>query len=391
METVTNTVDRNIPQHYIDEQHAWDVDEFRKVGIYIDIDTRTLSFSGPKSNKTPFFLQNLKVQFHYNSTYDASFSLVHVSAPVANAFRRIMIATLPTVAIERVYIYNNTTVMQDEVLASRLGLLPLTVPKRLLEHMYWPLPKGEDGMDPPVRDIDHLIFKLNITCTDNPSAPPSESEPTKRLRHAHVYARDLEWQPIGRQASWLGLSEPEPDPADIPEDLRPQCANPDILICKLRKRHQLELEMHAVKGCGADHAKFCPVATATYRLLPTIDILQPIIGDDAVKFQSCFPPGVIALEEVTAEEAAQAGSGYQGREGEHKAVVKDAFSDTVSRECLRHEEFNGKVKLGRQRDHFIFSVESVGQHESHEIFAKSVRSLRAKCLELKEALNTITQ
>jgi DNA-directed RNA polymerases I and III subunit RPAC1 len=254
--------------------------------------------------------------------------------------------------------------------------------------MHWPQPKSEDGLDPPIQDIDHLIFKLQITCKANKNAPAKEEDPTKRLHHAHVYARDIVWQPIGRQAAWLGIEGIKPE--DIPEHLRPRCANPDILLAKLRASHELELEMHAVKGCGQDHAKFSPVATATYRLLPTIDIMKPILGKDAVKFQECFPPGVIGLETVTPTEAARTEIGYEGQQGTKMAVVKDAFSDTVSRECLRHEEFQGKVKLGRQRDHFIFSIESTGQYHSDKLFAQSVRALRAKCAELKDAIGTIT-
>lgn len=48
-----------------------------------------------------------------------------VDASVANALRRIMISEVPTMAIENVYIYNNTSVMHDEILAHRLGLIPI--------------------------------------------------------------------------------------------------------------------------------------------------------------------------------------------------------------------------------------------------------------------------
>lgn len=82
---------------------------------------------------------------------------------------------------------------------------------------------------------------------------------------------------------------------------------------------------------------------------------------------------------MTSEEAEQEGSGYEGQAGETKAVVKDPMRDTVSRECLRHEEFHGKVKLGRRKDHFIFSVESTGQSNSEELFLESVKCLRRKC------------
>ena len=131
------------------------------------------------------------------------------------------------------------------------------------------------------------------------------------------------------------------------------------------------------------------MATATYRLLPTIDILHPIVGADAKKFARCFPKGVIALEDVTQEESEQEGTAYEGQAGEKKAVVKDTMKDTVSRECLRHPEFSDKVKLGRVRDHFIFSVESTGQKPSDQLFLESVMILRGKCRVMKEHLKVM--
>ena len=56
---------------------------------------------------------------------DLEFDLVGVDAPIANALRRIMIAEIPTMAIERVNMYDNTSIIQDEVLAHRLGLIPV--------------------------------------------------------------------------------------------------------------------------------------------------------------------------------------------------------------------------------------------------------------------------
>lgn len=99
------------------------------------------------------------------------------------------------------------------------------------------------------------------------------------------------------------------------------------------------MEMHACKGIGKDHAKFSPVATATYRLLPEITILEPIVGDLADKFVECFPPGVAET--------------FVNEDGEREARVVNPRLDTVSREVLRHPELASKVRLGRVRDHFI--------------------------------------
>jgi DNA-directed RNA polymerase I and III subunit RPAC1 len=145
--------------------------------------------------------------------------------------------------------------------------------------------------------------------------------------------------------------------------------------------------MHCVRGLGEDHSKFSPVCTAFYRLMPAITITKPILDADAKKFARCFPRGVIETKRVTSEQAKRIGSGYEDHEGKLHAVVANPMKDTMSRECLRHEEFKDKVKLGRIQDHFIFKIESTGQIESDELFIKAIKALRRKCEKLKEVMN----
>ena len=52
---------------------------------------------------------------------------------------------------------------------------------------------------------------------------------------------------------------------------------------------------------GKDHAKFSPVATASYRLLPEITLLEPVEGEKAERLKRCFSRGVIDLEDVNGE------------------------------------------------------------------------------------------
>ncbi|SMR52692.1 unnamed protein product [Zymoseptoria tritici ST99CH_1A5] len=364
-ETVLDTSSTDIPGHYgpnVDD--SWNLERFK---------------------------QNLKVEFHHNKTYDTAFSLVGVDASIANAFRRILLSELPTLAIEDVFMFDNTSIIQDEVLCHRLGLIPLTGGREGLQWLRWyrkPPPKDDyaalaaweaekesGGIDPASSvpsDYNTIVMELNVECRwatqeedgrdGKQLAKDGSTDPKEKYVNSSVYAHQFTFIPQGNHQPTLFEGE---------NAIRP--VNPDILIAKLRPGQRIHLRVHCIKGIGADHAKFSPVATASYRLLPQIDIKSPITGQSAKAFQKCFPRGVIGIEH---DEAL----------GEKKAVVKDPFKDTVSRECLRYDEFKNKVKLGRIRDHFIFSIESTGQLESDELFLDSVRLLKAKSERFKRHL-----
>jgi DNA-directed RNA polymerase I and III subunit RPAC1 len=277
------------------------------------------------------------------------FDLIGVDASLANALRRIMIAEVPTVAIEKVFMMNNTSVIPDELLAHRIGLLPIKVHPSLMK---------ECGETPT--DLDTLVFDLNMRCEYNPKNKDAE-DPEERYVNSRVSSQALQWMPQGDQ------------PDNLKRDERPfgkywkkqseQLVYPlcDITIVKMRPGQEIEMQLHAIKGLGKDHAKWSPVSACSYRLLPEIIITKPITGKDAEKFKKCFPSGVIEIQD-------------------EKAVVVNARKDTVSRECLRHDEFKDKVILTRVRDHYIFHVESIGQYDSPaEIFMESCRVLMKKC------------
>ncbi|KAJ2827609.1 DNA-directed RNA polymerase core subunit rpc40, partial [Coemansia erecta] len=250
---------------------------------------------------------------------DIEFDLIGVDASIANALRRILIAEVPTVAIEKVFMINNTGVVQDEVLAHRLGLIPIKAdPNRFL----WKRP------DDLPTDQNTIVLKLDVACELNRAAAPGETDPKKKYINSAIYSNQIEWDPKGDQGQRFADSPIVP-------------IHDDILITKLRPGQVISCELHCEKGVGKDHAKFSPVATASYRLLPEIQILDNITGEDADLFRSCFPPGVV---EIVKEK------------GVRKAKVVNARKDTVSREVLRHKQFEDKVRLTRVRDHFIFNV-----------------------------------
>lgn len=54
-------------------------------------------------------------------------------ASIFSLFPSFFCLQVPTMAIEKVFIYNNTSIVQDEVLAHRLGLIPIKADPRLFE------------------------------------------------------------------------------------------------------------------------------------------------------------------------------------------------------------------------------------------------------------------
>nr|XP_039265607.1 DNA-directed RNA polymerases I and III subunit RPAC1-like [Styela clava] len=287
------------------------------------------------------FMKNFRINILKCNEDEMTFDMIGIDAAIANAFRRILLAEVPTMAFEKAFIYNNTSIIQDEVLAHRLGLIPLKVDPRLFEYRA----EGDDCETPETT----LEFELKVKCTRNTKAPKDVSDPDHMYLNHKVYSRDLKWIPFGNQKD---LFEVKP-------------VHDDILIAKMRPGQEIDVKLHAVKGIGKDHAKFSPVATASYRLMPEITILKPITGHLAWKLKDCFSPGVIEIVE--------------NNQGVEKARVKNSRLDTGSREVLRYQELKDKVKLSKIRDHFIFSVESTGILHPKILVSEAIKVLKTKC------------
>lgn len=182
----------------------------------------------------------------------------------------------------------------------------------------------EDGTKLPSRtQIDRATYLQEF-------GQDADKEGDFEGRYTKIYARDLVWVPHGAQDVTFpgGVDEVGP-------------VHPDILIAKLAPGQEINAEMHAIKGIGKAHAKWSPVATAWYRLLPRIDLSEeePFYGEEAEELKKVCPVGVFDIEELA--------------DGKKKGVVARPRDCTLCRECIRKPEMAKRVRLAKVSDHFI--------------------------------------
>lgn len=300
------------------------------------------------------FCSNFKIEVKRLTDEEIEFDMIGVDASIANAFRRILIAEVPSMAIEKVLMVNNTSVIADEVLAHRLGLIPLDVDPRLFEYF--------SENDTP-NEKNTIVFKLDVSCK-------------KGNGRITVKSDQLKWLPNGS-----GLLMASPNPSSKPksytsftcsQDSLPELSrkpigmkHQDIIVAKLGPGQAIELEAHAVKGTGKIHAKWSPVSTAWYRMLPEVELLDDIFDDEAEELVNKCAPKVFDIEDIG--------------KGRKKATVSRPRNCTLCRECIREEGWEKLVALRRVKDHFIFTVEAAGALPPEVLFAEAVKVLEEKC------------
>jgi DNA-directed RNA polymerase I and III subunit RPAC1 len=264
------------------------------------------------------FSEDFKVDVISLTETDMVFDMIGVHAGIANAFRRILLAELPSMAIEKVYVANNTSVIQDEVLAHRLGLIPIAADPRLFEYL--------SENDQP-NEKNTIVFKLHVKCLKGDPRRKGNicSLVCSRRVFVLLLARDLmrgiiflflevltselKWLPNGSElikesggstttpktyTSFNHSQDSFPEFAENP--IRPTLK--DILIAKLGPGQEIELEAHAVKGIGKTHAKWSPVATAWYRMLPEVVLLKEFEGKHAEELVKVCPKKVFDIEDM---------------------------------------------------------------------------------------------
>ena len=187
----------------------------------------------PSKDFLAVFKENFRMEIIRSSEESIQFEMIGVNTAVANALRRILISEVPTVAIETVYLHNNTSIIQDEVLSHRLGLVPIDVEPEDFQDLPPPGPDGEISRT----DKNTLVFVLEVTCRAKPGTNATRIDPDyDDLEHGVVYSRDLKWDPKGSQAAHFeGKKAPRP-------------VHDDIVIAKLRPGQTIHLEAHCNRG-----------------------------------------------------------------------------------------------------------------------------------------------
>ncbi len=137
--------------------------------------------------------------------------------------------------------------MVDEVFAHRLGMIPLNVDPGLLEM--------KENPNDQATDRNTVVFKLQVDCRENLLAPRDRTDPAVLYHNSEVLASHLLWVPQGEQAEMFAGRQPAP-------------TIPETVLVKMRPGQGVDMEMHAVKGLGKDHAKFSPVGTFAQDLSP---------------------------------------------------------------------------------------------------------------------------
>jgi len=290
------------------------------------------------------------------------FELEGCSPAFVNAFRRIILSEVPTMAIEKVFVVNNTSVVADEVFAHRLGLVPIKADPAMFEY------RGEGDA---ANETNTIVLKMHVRCHKERNPDGTLGEVVNRS----VYSNALTWCPEGSQLpeeNGAKYSDFKRSQKEVVGDQVLGCVHDDILLVKLAPGQEVELECHCVKGIGQEHAKWSPVGTCWYKMVPEITILEPITGADADEFMA-----KCANFSETHKCYACEGKG-------DKKTVKVVESRGCDFCIERVRELTGepgwadKIAVRKRKDHFIFTIETIGQMAPGTIFKEAVKILASK-------------
>jgi DNA-directed RNA polymerase subunit D len=249
--------------------------------------------------------------------------------PFINALRRIVIAEVPCMAIDDVVIIENSSVLHDEIIAHRLGLIPLKT--------------DLDGYNLPEECPCKSEFGCNL-CRVSLALDVEAKEGTKT-----IYSGEL-------------VSE---NPNIVP-------VSDKIPIVKLAKGQKLRLEAYARLGKGKNHAKWQPVSMCSYKYLPQIKI-------DSKNCDVCGKCVEVCSRKVLAKSGG-------------RIEIRDLMACTLCQDCADVcPQDPPAIEISWEKDAFIFNMETTGALPPERIMMEAVQILDeqleefAKQIKVKES------
>ncbi|KUG19698.1 MAG: DNA-directed RNA polymerase subunit D [Methanomicrobiaceae archaeon] len=260
----------------------------------------------------------------------AKFVLSGATPAFANTLRRAMISEVPTLAIEDVRIYDNTSVVFDEILAHRLGLIPIRT------------------------DLSVYVPRSECTCGEA-GCPICTSTYTLSVEGPRtVYSRDL-----------------------IPQDPGAVPAEEDIPIIELFEGQKIVLEAHAIVSTGREHVKWQPTTACGYKNYPVVRINEAICDACGMCIEEC-PRGVLQVEDRRLQVV-------------EERLELCSLCRLCERACLSGgigEE--PAIHIDADESRFIFVVESDGSMPVQEIIERALHYIQKKSDDLVEVLTEIS-
>ncbi|VDB87472.1 unnamed protein product [Peniophora sp. CBMAI 1063] len=180
------------------------------------------------------------------------FVLENVDLAFANSLRRVMMADIPTVAIDMVEVQENTTVLPDEFISHRLGMIPL-VSANCDEAIRY----NRDCTCSTACQNCAVELQLNVSMT---------GEGTLDVTSDHidvVRKRDWDGEYYEDGEECLKRIETFGQPVGKGEP-----GNQPVLICKLRKGQGIKVRCIAKKGLAKEHAKWSPCSAVSFEYDP---------------------------------------------------------------------------------------------------------------------------
>ena len=252
--------------------------------------------------------------------------------PLVNAVRRMCYIGVPVMAVDYVEVFENNTVLYDEIIAHRLAMVPLTSEEALEKYG-----KPEECKDAELGDPRcYAVLRLEV----------ETSQGEERV----IYAGDLEPQ----------------DP-----DVRPVYPNMPIVI--MVPEQKLRLQAYARLGYGSEHAKWMPVSIAAHRYLPVVEFDVEKMSNECM---SCIEQAYPWLAERMKDMA-------RGR-----LELLEDMNTSALYWCSRRKCSEG-FKLEYDPSRIIFKVEGTGALPARRIVLEAVRAVARKAENLLAELQQL--